>query len=138
MVASNALSLNRSRKRVVNTRHGPDSCVCKILADSLLHSGHFRARVSFQKVQLTQVQQGNGVRTRRLQHNDGARSCRSFMITTFLTRKESGCVLIQAPVQLMVVLGSQGGPHDPRVSTNVYPQVLVAVGVTELSAVDHP
>ena len=38
----------------------------------------------------------------------------------------------------MVILGSHGGPHDPRISTNVYRRVLVAVGVVDLSTVDHP
>ena len=38
----------------------------------------------------------------------------------------------------MVILGPDDGPHDPWISTNVYPRVLVAVGVIELSAVDHP
>ena len=53
-------------------------------------------------------------------------------------REESRHAVIQTTVQLMVILGFHDGPHDPRISTNVYLQALVTVGVIELSAVDHP
>ena len=59
--ASNAQSQNQTRKRVVNTQLGRNrSGIWKILVDCLLHSEHFPAHV-ISKVQLRQVQQGNGV-----------------------------------------------------------------------------
>ena len=45
--------------------------------------------------------------------------------------------VIQTTVQLMV-LAFHDGLNNSRVSTNVYPQALVTVGIIEFSAVDHP
>ena len=44
----------------------------------------------------------------------------------------------QTTVQLMVILGYHDGSHNSRISTNVCSQALAAVGIIELSAVDHP
>ena len=43
-------------------------------------------------------------------------------------REEPRHAVIQTTVQLMVILGFHDGPHDPRISTNVYLQALVTVG----------
>ena len=59
------------------------------------------------------------------------------MITRFFARKESKHSVIQTIVQLMVILGFHNREtHNYRISTNVFPQVHVAVGITNLSAVD--
>ena len=50
------------------------------------------------------------------------------MITTFLPERNRD-MSSYTTVQLMVMLGFR---------PNVYPRVLVTVGVIELSAVDHP
>ena len=41
-------------------------------------------------------------------------------------------------VQRVVILRFQNGRHDPRISTNVFLQASVVVGIIELSAVDRP
>ena len=46
--------------------------------------------------------------------------------------------VIQTTVQRVVILGFQNGLHDLRISTNVFPQGSVVVGIIELSAVDRP
>ena len=38
----------------------------------------------------------------------------------------------------MVILRPDGGPHDPRISTHLFPQASVVVGIIEFSAVDRP
>ena len=46
--------------------------------------------------------------------------------------------VIQATVQRVAVLGFQNGLRNSRISTNVFPQTSVFVGIIELSAVDRP
>ena len=53
-------------------------------------------------------------------------------------REESRLSVIQKTVQLMVILGFHGGPRNFRMSTNLFPQAPVVVGIIKLSAVDHP
>ena len=53
-------------------------------------------------------------------------------------REESRHSVIQTSLQLMVILRFHDGLHNPRISTNVVPQTLVAARIIELSAVDHP
>ena len=44
----------------------------------------------------------------------------------------------QMTVQHVVILGFQNGLHDLRISTSVFPQAPVVVGIIELFAVDRP
>ena len=60
------------------------------------------------------------------------------MITIFFAREEPMHFVIQTTVQRVVILGFQNGLRNSRISTNVFPQALVVVGIIELSAVDHP
>ena len=53
-------------------------------------------------------------------------------------QEESRHSVIQTTVQLTVFLGFHNGPLNSQISTNVLPQVHVAVGIIKLSAVDHP
>ena len=53
-------------------------------------------------------------------------------------REEPRHSIIQAAVHRVVILGFQSGLHDPWISTNVFPQAPVVVGIIELSAVDRP
>ena len=53
-------------------------------------------------------------------------------------REEPMHSVIQTTVHRVVILGFQNGPRNSRMSTNVFPQAYVVVGVIELSAVDHP
>ena len=53
-------------------------------------------------------------------------------------REEPGHSIIQATVHRVVILGFQNGLHDPWISTTVFPQAPVVVGIIELSAVDRP
>ena len=46
--------------------------------------------------------------------------------------------IVQTTVQRVVILGLQNGLRDLRISTNVFPQACVVVGIIELSAVDRP
>ena len=46
--------------------------------------------------------------------------------------------VVQATVQRVVDLGFQNGLHHLWISTNVFPEVPVIVGIIELSAVDRP
>ena len=52
-------------------------------------------------------------------------------------REESRHSLIQITVQLMVILAIHDGLHNSRISTYVFSQALLAVGIIKLSAVDH-
>ena len=53
-------------------------------------------------------------------------------------REEPKHPVIQTTVQRVVILGFQNGLHDLRISTNVFPQASVVVGIIERSAVDRP
>ena len=61
------------------------------------------------------------------------------MITMFLLIKKYQIhSIVQTTVQRVVILGLQNELRDSRISTNVFPQAPVVVGIIELSAVDHP
>ena len=53
-------------------------------------------------------------------------------------REEPMHSVIQTTVQRAVIPGFQNGLRNFRMSTNVFPQAFVVVGIIELSAVDHP
>ena len=55
-----------------------------------------------------------------------------------LVREEPRHAVTQTTVRFIVILGFHDRPHDPRISTIVFPQALVTVGIIEISAVDHP
>ena len=123
-------------------------CVWKILVDCLLHSEHFPAHVSFQEIQLRQVQHGNGVQEStvasqrvRLQLSVWNRAVSSTPAShdhDCSAREEPMHAVIQTTVHLMVVLRFQNGLHDFWISTNVFPRAPVVVGIIEFSAVDRP
>ena len=46
--------------------------------------------------------------------------------------------VIQTTVQRVVILGFQNGLRDSRISTSVFLQASVVVGIIELSAIDPP
>ena len=56
----------------------------------------------------------------------------------FFAREEPTHSVIQTTVQRVVILGFQNALRNSRISTNVFPQAFVVVGIIELSAVDHP
>ena len=53
-------------------------------------------------------------------------------------REEPMHSVIQTTVQRVVILGFQNGLRNSRISTTVFPEAFVVVGIIELSAVDHP
>ena len=53
-------------------------------------------------------------------------------------REEPMHSVIQTTVQRVVILGFQNGLRDLWISTNVFPQPSVVVGIIKLSAVDRP
>ena len=53
-------------------------------------------------------------------------------------REEPVHSIIQTAVQRVVILGFQNGLRDSRISTTVFLQASVVVGIIELSAIDRP
>ena len=105
------------------------------------------ARVS-PKIQLRQVQQANGVlvsaatgqrvRQQLSVRNRAMSSAPPYHDHDVFVGEVPVHSVVQATVQHVEVLGFQNGLRDLRISTNVFPQAPVVVGIIDLSAVDRP
>ena len=70
--------------------------------------------------------------------NRAMASTTAFHDHDIFAREEPVHSVIQTTVQRVVILGFQNGPRDLWISTNVFPQPSVVVGIIKLSAVDGP
>ena len=148
VIASNDQSQDRAREHVVTTQQGHGRSGSEKFWQTVCCVPNISLHTYVREIQLIQMQQGNGVLMsattgQRARPQLGVRN--RTMTSTFarhdhdvFAREEPMHSVTQTTVQRVAILGFQNGLRNSRLSTNVYPQTLVVVGIIENSAVDHP